>query len=183
MNVATVNVREIMRSDPVTVGAEATVRDLIRVLADHSIGGVPVIDRTEKVVGVVSAADVLRLIPEWERQTGTAETDSGAAAVAGETEIGEAGEETGRFFHEPEGPLFQLPESLPPRIPATLLDRTRVRQIMTPATFSVRPEASVPELARFLLGAGIHRALVFEGSEMVGIVTSVDVLRAVAGEA
>ena len=53
---------------------------------------------------------------------------------------------------------------------------------MMPATFSVRPEATAAELARFLLRAGVHRALVFEGSKLVGIVTTMDVLRAVAGE-
>ena len=38
------------------------------------------------------------------------------------------------------------------------------------------------ELARFLLRAGIHRALVLDGSALQGIVTATDVLRAVAGD-
>ena len=70
----------------------------------------------------------------------------------------------------------------PPIEPATVAHRTRVRDVMTPATFSVRPEATLPELARFMLHAGIHRALVLEGEALTGIVTTFDVLRAVSGE-
>lgn len=51
---------------------------------------------------------------------------------------------------------------------------------MTPATFSVRPEASLAQLARFLVRGGIHRALVLEGSTLAGIVTPMDVVRVLA---
>ena len=60
------------------------------------------------------------------------------------------------------------------------LDRYDVREIMTPAKFYVRPDASLAELAHFLLRGRIHRALVMEDETLVGIVTTVDVLRTVA---
>lgn len=194
MTTQTLTVGDIMRRDVVTIGPHESVRKLVRMLSEHQVGGLPVVDRKQNVVGVVSATDVVRLIPEWEREGEAAEggadtelhrtTGPGGGDVTTDEAAARTGEyEEGTFFRGPEGPLFQLPSVLPRPIPGTLLDRTRVQEIMTPATFSVRPEATLPELARFLLRAGIHRALVFEGSQLVGIATSYDVLRAVAEDA
>jgi CBS domain-containing protein len=60
------------------------------------------------------------------------------------------------------------------------LDRYDVRSIMTPANFHIGPEAKLGELAGFLLRGRIHRALVMEDETLIGIVTTLDVLRAVA---
>ncbi len=61
------------------------------------------------------------------------------------------------------------------------LDQYEVREIMTPANFHIHPDASLADLARFLLRGRIHRALVMENDALAGIVTTVDVLRTVAG--
>lgn len=61
----------------------------------------------------------------------------------------------------------------------SVLDRT-VREIMARATFSVRPEATLPETARFLNRASIHRALVFEENRLAGVLSIMDVMGAVA---
>jgi CBS domain-containing protein len=62
-------------------------------------------------------------------------------------------------------------------------DAVLVRDIMTPVSFSVTPETPLPELCEFLMKGRIHRAVVVEGDLLVGIVTSADVLRAVAAGA
>jgi len=54
-------VREMMTTDLVTVVPEMTVRELIEVLLAERITGAPVLSPTGKVMGVVSATDVLRL--------------------------------------------------------------------------------------------------------------------------
>jgi CBS domain-containing protein len=58
-----------------------------------------------------------------------------------------------------------------------------VRDIMTPATFTVRPDATLREAARFLVRGGIHRALVLDGKQLVGIVSAFDIVRALAQDA
>lgn len=55
-----------------------------------------------------------------------------------------------------------------------------VRDVMTHATFSVRRSTTVVELARFLTKANVHRALVIEDDELVGIVSMSDIVRKVA---
>jgi CBS domain-containing protein len=53
-------VREVMTSPAVTVGPETTVKQAIRVLDEHQITAMPVVDRDGHLVGVMSEADALR---------------------------------------------------------------------------------------------------------------------------
>lgn len=164
-------VREIMRTDVVTVAPDRTVADLVDLLEREGITGVPVVDADGTVVGVVSVTDVARA---------ALREASGEAEEGGEARAGEDG--PGGYFRFPDGLAAEgLGSWLPAGLPRTRLGARAVREIMTPATFSVRPEATVRELARFLSRGGIHRALVFEGSRLAGVVTATDVLRALAG--
>jgi CBS domain-containing protein len=62
-----------------------------------------------------------------------------------------------------------------------LVGRTaRARDVMTGATIQVRPTTTVPALARFLVNAGIHRALVVDQGRLLGIVSAFDIVEAVA---
>jgi len=58
-------------------------------------------------------------------------------------------------------------------------DRLTAADIMTAGTFSVRPNATIAEIAAFLARAGIHRALVMDHDHLLGIVTAHDVLAVV----
>lgn len=53
-------VREVMTSPAVTVGPEATLKQVVRLLDEHRISALPVVDQAGHLVGVVSEADVLR---------------------------------------------------------------------------------------------------------------------------
>ena len=52
----------------------------------------------------------------------------------------------------------------------------RVRDIMTPAIYSVTEDTLVSEVAETLIGSHIHRLLVTNGERVVGIVTTSDLL-------
>jgi CBS domain-containing protein len=52
----------------------------------------------------------------------------------------------------------------------------RVRDIMTPAIYSVDAETAIPEVAETLINSHIHRLLVTSGERVVGIITSSDLL-------
>jgi CBS domain-containing protein len=54
-------VRDIMQTDVVTVSTDTTARYLARLLADEEISGVPVIDASGALAGVVSSTDLVRL--------------------------------------------------------------------------------------------------------------------------
>jgi len=52
-------VSDVMTANVVAVSAETTLKDLARILTEHRISGVPVVDGRQKVVGIVSETDIL----------------------------------------------------------------------------------------------------------------------------
>ncbi len=165
------SVRDIMKTDVVTVRLGTTVQELVRTLDDEGISGVPVLDPVGRIRGVVSRTDVIRFAarePElplegafWE----SISTDDG----------GEEG-----YFMSPESAAMVLPGLGLDRF--TFQDLT-VDEIMTPVAFTVDPEMLIWEAAEFLVRGRIHRALVIEDEKLVGIVTAFDILRVMAGDA
>lgn len=54
-------VRELMATDPARVQAASPLMEAVRVLAERGVSAVPVVDDDDRVVGILSEADVLRL--------------------------------------------------------------------------------------------------------------------------
>jgi IMP dehydrogenase len=48
----------VMISDPVTIGGEGTVSDALTLMGDYKIGGIPVIDKSGVLVGIVTNRDL-----------------------------------------------------------------------------------------------------------------------------
>jgi CBS domain-containing protein len=175
------NVQDLMQKDVVTVRAEDSARVLARVLADSEISGAPVVDASGRVLGVVSATDLVRLAAD--------EGDVNLTTVAVRPDLDrspdpdadpdDAIEADAWGFFLPEDSPFQGTELLD-QVPESSFDTISVADLMTPVTFSVAPDMPVAELAQFLVRGRIHRALVVDNDELLGIVTSQDVLKAVA---
>jgi predicted transcriptional regulator len=56
-----------------------------------------------------------------------------------------------------------------------------VRDVMTPAVVSVHPDDAIERAVQLMAFEGVHRLLVLDGERLEGIVTSMDVLRELAG--
>ncbi|HYF70558.1 MAG TPA: IMP dehydrogenase [Ohtaekwangia sp.] len=58
------HVRKVKRSqsglilDPITLGVNATVRDAEKIMREHRIGGIPVVDQNGKLVGIITNRDL-----------------------------------------------------------------------------------------------------------------------------
>jgi CBS domain-containing protein len=52
--------QEIMSRHVITIGADASVSEAIRLMLSHHIGGLPVIDAQGKLIGIISESDFLR---------------------------------------------------------------------------------------------------------------------------
>lgn len=172
-------VRDIMNVAVVTVSPETTVRHLARLLSDEEISGAPVVDQAGSLQGVVSATDVVRLAAE--------DADVRLASSTFSTERPQVRDPDEDEEPDPDPFGFFLPEDSPftgehilDQFTESELDSVTVADIMTPVTFSVAPGDTVRELADFLVRGRIHRAVVLDDNRLLGIVTSGDVLRAVA---
>ena len=175
-------VRDIMQTDLVTIRDDESARSLARLLADMEIRGVPVLDGNDRVVGVASTTDLVRLA------AGDAEISLANATLASvldrsadldEEELDDALEADPYGFFLPEDSPFRG-RALFEQLPESAFDRATVAEVMTPVSFSVGPDIDVADLCEYLVRGRIHRALVVEDGELLGIVTSHDVLKAVA---
>jgi CIC family chloride channel protein len=62
----------------------------------------------------------------------------------------------------------------------SLFEDTSVSEIMTPRPLTVSPDAEVREAAQQMLYADIHRLFVVEDGRVVGVISTSDIMRAVA---
>lgn len=176
------SVRDLMQTDVVTIGPEATVRELTRLLSDAGISGVPVVGLGGAVLGVVSSSDVVRLAAE-ERDTGLLRRDGrwGPRIASGEVDPeDDDADPLSDYFLPEDSPLVAANWGDPGQ--GGPLDDLTVSDIMTPVTFTLPLTTSAKELADFLVRGRIHRAVVVEDGRLQGIVTSMDILRALAND-
>ena len=54
------NVSDIMTAEPLTLAPDDDLREAIELLIEEKIGGIPVVDQAEGLVGIVTYVDVLR---------------------------------------------------------------------------------------------------------------------------
>lgn len=172
-------VRDIMHEDVVTVSPDTSVRELSRLLADEEISGAPVVDGNGSLLGVVSSTDVVRLAADDASVRLSSLPVRGRSTAPVDPDDPEGPEVDPFGFFLPEDSPYGSEELLN-QFAESELDSVLVADIMTPVTFSVEPTATLRELAQFLVRGRIHRAVVVERERLCGIVTSGDVLQAVA---
>ena len=177
-------VAELMTREVITVEPEASLREVASVLVTEHVGGVPVVAGQE-LVGVVSATDLLGFDAESPGSPsgrsyqaagfGEAPEDVARDVEAGEEAVGvyfadlweDAGADVVERFQENGSPEWNV------------LDEHVASEVMTRAVFSVGPDTRVEEAARRMLEGDVHRALVVEDGRLVGMLTTLDMLRAV----
>lgn len=146
--------QDVMTKQVLTIRDDAGVSELVSLLADNMITGVPVVDAVGALVGVVSTTDVAR-------ESGKLNT--------------EVRRELPPDFYETAGGEYYFDD-----VRAYVVEQDtdkRVRDIMTPVIFSVSRNASFAEMADTMIGGRVHRVIVTDGPRVVGIVTTLDILR------
>ena len=62
-------VQHIMRRGVITVNPDTYVSEAAALMADHKIGALPVVDKDNKLVGILSATDILRVFSKIEKSS------------------------------------------------------------------------------------------------------------------
>jgi predicted transcriptional regulator len=149
------SVKDLMNPDIMTVADEMTTDELARYLIEREISGAPVVDSQGHLIGVVSMTDI------------------------------------GRNMAEPSDPMSSLGQNFyrDDAVDLSLEDlgqryveerAVTVRDVMTPVIHQVPVTASLAEVARIMVDRHIHRLVVTQGKDPVGIITSMDLLKMVA---
>lgn len=67
--VGRITLDQIMTPDPLTVGPDTTLHDAARLMLQHKVAGLPVVDpASRQLVGIITESDIFRLVvTEWEK--------------------------------------------------------------------------------------------------------------------
>src|ERR671925_1710993 len=147
-------VREIMDSAPATVSPDASVEEVVRTLRDNELPGVPVVDGDGRCVGIVTEADLV--LPD----------DQGDLHIPHYINLF-----GGTVFLEP---LGRFEQRLRKAFASNAAD------LMSADPDVVSPDTTAQEAGRIIHEAGHHRLPVVEDGRLVGVVTRVDLLGALA---
>jgi CBS domain-containing protein len=147
-------VRDIMEPDPVTVRPDTPVEDVVRTLRQHELPGLPVVEGDGTCVGIVTEADLV--LPD----------DEGDLHIP-------------HYINLFGGTVFLEPLS---RFEGRLRKAfaSQAADMMTRDPDTVAPDTDVREAARLIHESGHNRLPVVEDGRLVGVVTRVDVLGALA---
>lgn len=144
---------DLMNSDVLTVREDMSVKELADFLTDQQIGGAPVLDADGKLAGVVSMVDIVAAASDEEKLT--------------------PDERNPDFY------LRDLQEAYSDEEIQDLhieIEALSVREIMTRSVYSVAEDATVSEVASMMLQGHLHRVLVTRDEELVGIISTSDLL-------
>jgi CBS domain-containing protein len=170
-------VRDVMTTDVVTFSPETSIRDAMEGLSTNHLSGAPVVSG-DKVVGVISMTDILAFIasaPEPEPREEEEET------IADSWDEPVVDDEDGDFESALNAEVWD--EALTPENPLTgksVLEQHSVEEAMTREVFSLTSSASVRQAASMMGKHGIHRVVVVDGGMLAGIISSLDIARAVS---
>jgi CBS domain-containing protein len=146
--------RDVMSTEVILLSEDLTAAEAVEVLRGHEISGAPVKGEGGKLVGVVSLADL----------AGAGEGEGALAFHRSEPQLAvrrweetAAAEDLRPLRIETEGRL--------------------VRDVMSSAAVTVSEETSLAEVGALMVAGHFHRVVVVRGEAVVGIVSSLDVLR------
>lgn len=143
---------DLMSRDVVTIFRGMSLRAAAHLLSESHLSGAPVVDESGQCIGVLSTTDFMHWVGYGERATSTpAYFNPGCVHSAWQ--------------------VVDV-ESLP---------MDEVGSYMTADPVTVPPRTALPELARKMIDAHIHRIIVVDARRLpIGIVSSTDILAAVA---
>ena len=143
--------KDLMTREVVTVNRDTTVKEVAGLLLEHKISGLPVVDKENRVIGIVSEGDLIY-------------QDKKLYTPA---------------FLEILGGIIYLEN--PNRLGQDLMKMTaaKVGDLMTTRVYTVKEDTSVEAIATIMVEKKVNRVPVVDGAgKLVGIVSRQDLIKA-----
>ena len=143
--------KDIMTKEVITASPDDDVEKVARLLAEHQISGMPVVDQEQRVVGMISEADlVLR-----EKKVDPPRYTEILGAVL--------------YLESPKKFFEELKKVI----------ALEVQELMSPTVYSVDEDAGIDEVASILVEKKVNRVPVLDKEQrLVGLITRQDILKA-----
>ncbi len=141
--------KDIMTKKVISASLETSVQELAQLLANNSIGGVPVVDDTGTLLGVVTESDLIDQQKRLHLPTVVTILDS--------------------FIY------LESPDKLEKDIKK--FAGSTVRDIYSNKPVTVTPETNLDEIATIMANKNVHTLPVIDGDKLVGIIGKRDIIK------
>lgn len=148
--------RDLMTTEVLSAQADWSLERLSEFFNEHAISGAPVVEEGGRLVGVISLSDLAKYRDQPELDSRTVGTAAYYHDLADRFDMSEM--ESFRMGHWVD---------------------VSIRDLMTPAVFSVFELTPLSQVADLMLRSKIHRVFVTHERHIVGIITTTDMLRVV----
>lgn len=194
------SVREIMVADVLTVGKDANIRDVLNLIIKTRIGGVVVVDRDKKVLGIITERDMAFLLAD--KLTGKKVEEymtKKVVTASPKTTLGEAARimTKNSFRRLPVVSDGKLVGMLTTRMIIDFIGRnnifakivenrvdevlkTKCEEIMKTRVATVTKDMDLGEAARVIKDEGVGTVCVVDNDKLAGILTERDLVLALA---
>ena len=148
-------VADVMSRDPIVVGPQTPIKEAIKILAEQRISGLPVVDESGKLVGVISETDLL-----WQ----------------------ETGVEPPVYIMFLDSVIYLENPARHDQELHKALGQT-VGEVMSSDAVTVKPDQPLRKAAKLMQEKSIRRlAVTDDADKVIGILTPGDIVRAMAVE-
>lgn len=150
----TKTIAEVMTPNPISINPQKPLQEAIKILVENRISGLPVVDDTEKLIGVISESDLM-----WQ----------------------ETGVEPPPYVMFLDSVIYLQNPTRHDKEIHKVLGET-VGEVMTDRPITITGDRSIKEAARIMHEKKIRRLIVVDEKDdkVVGIVTQGDIIRAMA---
>jgi CBS domain-containing protein len=149
----TILAKEIMTKNVITVQEDMKVLSLIEILNENKISGAPVVDKSGKLIGIVTKSDILGTFLDFDIDLNLKIDLKGIMEFARDKSVGTIVSET----------------------------EVEVKDIMTPNPITAEEDTSIEKLAEIMIDNRIHRIIIVKDESITGIVSPLNLLYYVAG--
>ncbi|HXV42573.1 MAG TPA: CBS domain-containing protein [Anaerolineae bacterium] len=147
-------VGDIMTTTVIKAQPETPVSEIARLMSQHGISGLPVVDRDNQVVGVVTELDMMARNTHFKLPSFIFIFDAMIPL------------ETGHHYRE--------------RLEHVL--GTTAQEIMSEPPVTITPDATIEELAELMVDRRINPIPVVENDRLVGVISRSDIIRLMAAD-
>jgi CBS domain-containing protein len=151
-------VKKIMTTNVITIRSDDSVSDAIKKLIDHDISGIPVLNDTDELVGIICESDILRALKTEFRTVSLVFPSSHAMGMTFE----ESTEQR------------KIKDAL------SELKSVNVEEIMSTDVISIDPNKTIGEVSQIMVKNNINRVPVMKNDKLIGIVTRGDIIKGLA---
>ncbi|MEW5766694.1 MAG: CBS domain-containing protein [bacterium] len=145
---------DIMTRQVVTARPDMSVKEVASLLVKYKISGLPVVDSSDRLIGIVTEADLVHQETNLHLPSVLTILDS--------------------FL------VLESPKHFEEKLRKMVADK--VGDIMSRQVIAVSPQAAVAEVATIMSQKRIHLLPVVSNQKLVGIISKADLVRFIAGE-